>query len=505
MLNSASDIRSNTRLGTKREGSLLCLCGGMLMCLAIAMIPSLFVALLNGEDVWIMGVPIVIGLLLGSPLFIRWRIASRVRPPDVLAMMAVIWLTCFVFGMVPFIMAGLPFIDSLFESASGFTTTGVDSVVDVFELPKCILFWRCTTSWIGGIMIILIFMLLMPMVGGGTRSVIANETSGSTNSSNRSMRLKDAAVQFIRVYVFLTFLMAGILMLMSYSIYDAIALSFTTISTGGFLASPTEFTPALKIVIMAFMFLGATNFYLHYRAIYQKDLSVYGRNKEFKVYVFWCIGMAFVLLFLVGEDILGEGIDGYVNSLFMVVSASSTTGHSYIDFGLWSYPAMVVLYIIALIGASAGSTSGGMKISRMVITLKALSKSFVTVLRPHTVSNITMDGSVVPKETVRGNLIVVMMFVFTTLIFSLIMILCGYNGTDSISCVIAMISNFGTAVGQFGPAYGYAAAPEYLKMLLILMMWIGRLEILVALAILSPRVWKELIRDFRYSKWKNSQ
>jgi trk system potassium uptake protein TrkH len=482
----------------RKENSLLFLCGGILVALAITMVPSLLIAALKGDSLAIMGVPILIGLMLGAPLVMRYRLATVIRPPDALAMMAVLWITCFVFGMLPFVMCGMSVVDALFESASGFTTTGVDVFPDYTVFPDCILFWRSTSAWLGGIMIILIFMFLMPMVGGGTRTALGNETSGSSGGAyNRTMRLRDAALQFILVYVLLTSVMALILVLMGYSLFEAITLAFCTLSTGGFMASSVVFTPALKIVILIFMFLGATNFYLHYRAVFQRDIH-YGKSEEFMGVLVWCIVMSFVLFFLLNPDPLNNVFDNYLDSLFMTVSASSTTGYSYEDFGSWHYASMIVLYLLAIVGASSGSTAGGIKISRVIIALKALRRSFEQVIRPNAVNPIRMDGNNVPDDVVKNVLIVIMLFGMTIIGFSLLFMVFGYSGTGSISCSIALISNFGTAVGEF--AAGYGVAPNIIKLIMIVMMWFGRLEILVAMAILSPRVWKDQYLNFKKNR-----
>ena len=482
----------------RKEGSLAFLCGGVLVALALTMIPSLLIAAFKGESLLVMGAPMLVGFLLGTPLVMRYRLATVIRPPDALAMMAVLWITCFVFGMLPFMMCGMTPINALFESASGFTTTGVDVFPDYTVFPDCILFWRSTSAWLGGIMIILIFMFLMPMVGGGTRTALGNETSGSSGGDyNRTMRLRDAALQFILVYVLLTFAMALILICMAYTPFEAITLAFCTLSTGGFMASSVDFTPALKIVILIFMFLGATNFYLHYRAVFQRDIS-YGKSEEFMGVLVWCIVMSFVLFFLLNPDPFNDVFDNYLDSLFMTVSASSTTGYSFEAFGSWHYAAMIVLYLLAFVGASSGSTAGGIKISRLIIAAKALKRSFEQVIRPNTVNPVRMDGNNVPDDVVKNTLMVIMLFGLTIIGFSLLFMLFGYSGEGSISCSIALLSNFGTAVGEF--AVGYDSASNIVKLIMILMMWFGRLEILVAMAILSPRVWKEQYLNFRKNR-----
>lgn len=503
MWGDAVDRGGIIRFHRRKEGSLLFLCGGSMVALALIMIPSFTVSILRGEDLAIMGVPMIVGLVIGTPLVMRYRLAAVVRPPDALAMMGVLWISCFLFGMLPFLMGGMSLVDALFESASGFTTTGVDAISNFTDYPYCILFWRSTTTWVGGILVILIFMLLMPMVGGGTRSALANETSGSSEAYNRTMRLRDTALQFISVYVILTFVMSFILMALSYTPYESITLAFSTVSAGGFMVAPVEFTQTLKVIIMIFMFLGATNFYLHFRALYQRDLSVYRKSEEFMGTLFWCLLMSIVLFYLLNPDIGGDNMfERYLDSLFMTVSAASTSGFSYEDFGTWHYSAMVVLYLMAFIGASSGSTAGGIKIHRLIMCAKIIFRSFSHVVRPNSINDITMDGNKVPNETVRNTMMVIMLFIVTVIGFSLLLMVLGYNGTESVSCSIAMISNFGSAVGQFGPSAGYAAAPDFLKLILIVMMWIGRLEVLVGLAILSPRIWKEQIRNTKDKRRK---
>lgn len=454
MRDSTHNASGRTRFYNRKESSVMFLFGGMLIALSLAMVPSLLIAIFEGENLEIMLVPIAVGTVFGLPMFMRHRLASVVRPPDALVMMAVLWLTCFLFGMLPYLMFGMSFVDALFESASAFTTTGVDVIPDLMELPQCVLLWRATSSWVGGIMIILIFMLLMPMVGGGTRTALGNETSGSSSAYNMTMRLRDAAIQFTQVYFMLTMVMALILVCMGYTLYESITVSMCTISCGGFLVVPIEFTTGLKIIILIFMFLGATNFYLHYRAVFQKELSVYKDSGEFKSLVIWCLVMSLILFFILNPDLSGNLFEKYLNSLFMTVSASSTAGFSFEDFGTWHHGAMAILYLLAFIGASAGSTAGGIKMSRLIIVSKAIARSFVQIVRPNTVSPITFDGGDVPKEMVRNSMIVIMLFIVTVMGFSLLFMVFGFQGKESITCSVAMISNFGASAGEFGPLAG---------------------------------------------------
>ena len=461
--------------------------GIVLLGLASAMVPCIIVALIYGESLTPFFVPFVFYLFFGS-LFLGIFKMGYVRPVNVLVMLAVIWLTSIGFGMIPFCLGGMEFIDALLESASGFTTAGCSTISDFSKWSNSILFYRSLSNWVGGIMIILIVMLILPMAKVGNRSIVSNEMSGS-GSTNVSVRLRDAAAQFSYIYLLLTAVMIALLLITGTKVFDAVSLALCTVSTGGLASGDIEINEAARIIMIVFMFLGGTNFYLHFKAIYLRKPVVYRRSSEFMGLLAWCFVMSIVMYFLVEPYSSSSPINTYIDAVFAVISSSTTTGYTLDSMATWPKVTMILMFAISFVGASSGSTSGGVKMSRMIVLLKYIKNSIDHLVHPNTVDEIYMDGSPVSRDYVRMCAVVVFMFMVTICVFTVIFMLTGVESIDSIEVVLSMVTSLGTVDVDI------EAMSAFHKSLIVVMMWVGRLEVLVALAILSPRVWAEHYRD----------
>ena len=461
--------------------------GIVLLGLASAMVPCIIVGLIYGESLTPFFAPFVFYLFFGS-LFLGIFKMGYVRPVNVLVMLAVIWLTSIGFGMIPFCLGGMEFIDALLESASGFTTAGCSTISDFSKWSNSILFYRSLSNWVGGIMIILIVMLILPMAKVGNRSIVSNEMSGS-GSTNVSVRLRDAAAQFSYIYLLLTAVMIALLLITGTKVFDAVSLALCTVSTGGLASGDIEINEAARIIMIVFMFLGGTNFYLHFKAIYLRKPVVYRRSSEFMGLLAWCFVMSIVMYFLVEPYSSSSPINTYIDAVFAVISSSTTTGYTLDSMATWPKVTMILMFAISFVGASSGSTSGGVKMSRMIVLLKYIKNSIDHLVHPNTVDEIYMDGSPVSRDYVRMCAVVVFMFMVTICVFTVIFMLTGVESIDSIEVVLSMVTSLGTVDVDI------EAMSAFHKSLIVVMMWVGRLEVLVALAILSPRVWAEHYRD----------
>lgn len=455
--------------------------------LAVAMIPCLIVSVIYDEDLTPFLVPFVMYVVIGIVIQFTFKM-GYVRPVNVLVMLAVIWVSSIGFGMIPFSMSGMSLIDSLLESASGFTTAGASTISDFSRLSNGILFYRSLTNWVGGIMIILIVMLILPMAKVGNRSVVSNEMAGS-GSANVSVRLRDAAVQFSYIYLLLTAIMIVLLLITGTKLFDAISLALCTVSTGGLISGDIVINDAAKLIMVVFMFLGGTNFYLHFKAIYLRKPGIYRQSSEFVGVVIWCIIMSLVMYFLVRDYSETSPLETYLDSVFAVISSSTTAGFTLDSMSTWPKVTMILMFALSFVGASSGSTSGGVKMSRMIILVKYIRNSIDHIVHPNTVDEIYMDGSPVSREYARMCTVIIFMFMVTICLFTVVFMLTGVESIDSIEVVLAMVTSLGTVDVDIE-----AMAPFH-KVLMVIMMWVGRLEVLVALAIISPRVWKEQYRD----------
>ena len=465
--------------------------------------PCYLLSVFDGAPSNATGVPMVIGLVLGSLLILRYKMASVMRPVNALTVLGQLWAACFAFGMLPWMIQGYSPFDALFESVSGFTTTGASIIPDLTVIPRSLLLWRQMTNWIGGIIIILLVMLVLPMVGFGNRSSISNEMYGSSGSYKISVKVKDAAIQFTSVYILLTAAMLVLLMLCGVNLYDALCITLPTLPTGGFgcLVSYNDYETAnlVKIIIMVFMFLGATNFYLHFRAIFFKQVSVYRRNIEFMTMLMLVIVMSVFVFFIVNPTSSTSAFDTFIDCAFIVSSASSTTGLTSVDFTQWPSLAMVLVFVTCLIGASSGSTGGGIKVYRVVILFQYVRTIFFRVLNPNNVKNaFTGKSTPISENEVRSVLVVIFVILCTLVLFSFILMGFGVSADESVASVISCFTSFGPSIGT--SAVAYDGMHDFVKVCLAIVMWLGRLEVVTALAILSPSTWKEQIRDWRYRR-----
>ena len=487
----------------RKESSSLCVIGYLFFSLGLMITPCFLMGLHNGEPVDATGIPMVIGLVIGILLILRYKTAEFMRPVNALTVLGQLWAASFLFGMLPWMIQGYSPFDALFESVSGLTTTGASIIPDVGVLPRSLLLWRQMTNWIGGIMIILLVMFVLPMVGFGNRNTISNEMSGSSGSFKISVKVKDAAIQFMVVYILLSVLMVVLLMLCGVNLYDSLCIMLPTLPTGGFgcLVSYNDYNTAnlVKIIIIVFMFLGATNFYLHFRALFFKQTDVYRKNTEFMVMLGLVVAVSVAVFLIVNPTSTASALDTFIDCAFIVTSSSSTTGLTSVDFTQWPSLAMVLVYIMCIIGGSSGSTAGGIKVFRIVVLFQYIKTMFQRVMNPNNVRN-AFRGKETPvsESEIRSVLVVIFMVLVTLVTFSFVLMVFGIDPNEAVVTVISIFTSFGPSIGSCSVAYD--CMPDFIKVCLALVMWLGRLEVVTALAILSPSTWKEQIRDWRYHR-----
>lgn len=467
----------------------------------ILIIPSLTAVIYN-ESVSPFIYPAIACFIISIPMFTLFRLSKNMRSSEGLLIIILAWILVIGIGLVPFVMLGMDPVDALFESTSGFTTTGSTILTTFDDQPYSILLWRAVSHWVGGIAVILIFTAMLPLLGIGGRAVSPNETYGS-GSKNFSARIKDVGREFAQIYVAFTLVLLVLCVLLGVDVFDSLCIALSTIATGGFLPTMSlgDYSIAVQLLVMVFMFLGGTNFYLHYRAIYKREVSGYVRNTEFKTMLVWYI-IASVVIFAILIGLTGEPkqidstLEGYKDVLFTVISLGTTTGFATVDYGLWtSVSVLGLLVIIMFLGGSAGSTAGGVKINRAVLVFKYLRTAVLKIIHPRAIFDVKMDGNSVGNDSVSSAVAIVMLFGITALAGTIIAMMFGIDGADAISMVVSSISNAGPGFGtEYGPFGSFAALPASLKVVLSVIMWLGRLEIVMALVIVTPSFWKEISR-----------
>lgn len=471
---------------------------------AMLLVPAV-IALYCGEDSTLFLYPVPILFALGSFQYLFFSNRDSMSPVIGILMMTAAWIIAFAVSAVPFYAYGLSFVDSLFEGVSGFTTTGATIATDIESMPFSILFWRSFIQWAGGLAVVIIFMFLLPMIGLGGRTFFNNELSGS-GFGNFSLRIKSAAWSFIAIYTVLTLAEVLILFTAGVNMFESVCMTFSTISTGGMMVrsdSIAGYSMIVQAVVLVFMLLGGTNFYLHYKALYRRDFRGYLKNQEFVWTVIWflfaTVAISAIVITGIGTDILqiDQSAESIWNTLFTVVSLGTSTGYAVTDYTLWPVAAVAILWVVGIFGAMSGSTSGGIKIYRIMIVKTYISNGMYRIIHPRAVKDVKLDGYSVDKDTITSSIVVILLFLLTGLA-TIIILFVTEPGMDIINAVglsMASLSNTGIGFGDYGPAGTFAALTDTSKMFLAFIMWVGRLEIVMALVIFTRAFWKDAFRD----------
>ncbi len=489
----------------KRHSTIGKVLGLMLFIMGLFLIFPGIYALFSGENVAPFLIPVPIMLILGLFMYLFFDQSRNFRTVQGLTLVAFAWLLLFIIGAVPYMMCGLSPLNAFFESVSGFTTTGSTILTDVNAYPVSLMIWRSLTQWIGGLVVILIFMYILPMFGMG-RSFFSNELEGS-GSSVFSVKMRSAAKSFMTVYVLLTLFNFILLLICQAGLRDALCLSFTTISTGGMICSNNSLADAnigIQLVTMVFMFIGGMNFYLHYKAISNKDPKEYWRNKEFKLLMVWFLAISLFLFIMYaypkfqefGFD-LGECLVYYKDVLFTVLSMGTTSGFCVADYRQVGDMFLFTLLLVTFIGASAGSTGGGIKFGRLRLMVRFMNNNLKNMLRPNAVYSVKMDGQNIDDARVRSVTSVVILYIITVITATLILLTQGLSATDSLGLSISSITNMGLGWDNIGPFDNLDSLSAGIKLLLMVLMWLGRLEVTLALVFFTPAFWREARYSFR--------
>lgn len=406
---------------------------------------------------------------------------------------ALSWILLSFFGCLPFIFTGeIPcFTDALFETVSGFTTTGASILSDVEVLSQCTLFWRSFTHWIGGMGVLVFLLAIIPLSGGSHINLMRAESPGPSVGKLVPKVRYTARILYL-IYLGMTLLEILLLLAGKMPLFEAITTSFGTAGTGGFGIkndSIASYSPYLQWVITIFMILFGVNFNAYYLLIYRKFKKAF-RMEEVKYY-FLIILVAIGIIF---SNILNTSagiFDALTKASFQVASIITTTGFSTVDFATWSQASHCVLVFLMFIGACAGSTGGGIKVSRIVIMVKTVIKELNSYIHPKSIKKINFEKKPVEHEVVRS--INVYFITFITL-FSLSVFAVSFEGKDLVTnftAVAATINNIGPGLSLVGPASNFGIFSPFSKWVLIFDMLAGRLELFPLLILFHPAIWKD--------------
>jgi trk system potassium uptake protein TrkH len=411
-----------------------------------------------------------------------------------IATVAFSWVAVGLFGSIPFILDGaiLNPIDAFFETVSGFTTTGSTILVNIEGLSKTSLFWRSIIQWIGGMGIIVLFIAIFPQMGVGAKHMFKSEVPGPITEGLKP-KIKETSSMLWKIYLGFTSTLIALLWLCGMSLYDAVCHAFTTMSTGGFSthnASIAYFDSALiDIVIILFMYFASINFSLYYY-VKNRTFKHFYANTELRVYTI----IILIVGFLVTISILDQNdynvFISLRNAFFQVVSLITTTGFGTDNYDLYPVFAKTLIVILLGVGACAGSTSGGIKISRLIIMAKAVYHEIYKTFRPQYVKVVKLNEAVVQPEIIRGVTVFIILFLVTVLFGGLFLTMLGLDMDAAFTATLTAVANVGPGLGAVGPIESFAFIPAVGKIFLSLCMILGRLEFYTMLILFLPAFWK---------------
>lgn len=405
---------------------------------------------------------------------------------------ALSWVILSILGAVPLWASGeIPhFIDALFEIVSGFTTTGASVVPNVEVLSHTALFWRSFSHWIGGMGVLVFMMAILPMAGADNMHLLRAESPGPIVSKLVPRMRKTAGILYL-IYLGLTILQSILLLISGMPLFESICMSLGTAGTGGFglvADSAASYTAVQQIIITVFMVLFGVNFSFYYLILMKKGKEAL--NMEEVKWYFAIFGIASVLIAIDLTKNVSELLHNLNLATFQVASVMTTTGFATADFNLWPTFSKNILVMLMFVGACAGSTGGGIKVSRFIIYAKTAVKEISHLIHPRSVKVVKMDDKTVSDETIRTThmYLIIYMFIFVASLF--LLSLDKYDMVTNFTAVAATINNIGPGLEAVGPMGGYGGFSVLSKMVMILDMLIGRLEIFPMLILFYPGVWK---------------
>lgn len=460
-----------------------------LMCL------SLMVALLYAETSAVsIGITIVLTFLLGLALGWKKPKSKSIHVKEGLLTVALSWILMSLLGTLPFYLSGaIPsFLDSFFEVVSGFTTTGASILTDIESLPKGILFWRSFTHWLGGMGVLVFVLALIPMSTGHFLHIMRAESPGPETSKLVPNMAKTAKILYA-IYIGLTVVEIAALMIAGMSLYDASVHAFGTAGTGGFSIRNTSIAAydsvSIDVIITVFMALFGINFSLYYLMLAKKFRDVF-RSEELRTY----LGIIIAAIIIVTINILPLYTSVWESlrySSFQVSSIITTTGYATTDTNFWPQLSKTLLILLMFIGASAGSTGGGIKVVRILLLFKIIKRNLARLVNPNTVKIARLNSKRISDDTIRGVKSYFALFFIITGLSMLLLSLNGYDLETTSTAVIACINNIGPGFGMVGAVGNYSEFSAFSKIVLVFNMLIGRLEIYPMLILFMPSLWKK--------------
>ena len=435
-------------------------------------------------------------LLVGSALLLFSRGGNRMfSAQEGFAATGLSWIFMSAFGALPFFLSGqIPsYVDAFFEMVSGFTTTGASILTDVEALSRCNLFWRSFSHWLGGMGVLVFLLAVVPGArkNGGTGIYLMRAESPGPSVDKLTPHLRQTAMILYGIYILLTALCIVCLLLGGMPVFDSFCIAFGTAGTGGFAiknSSMGGYSCFLQTVVTVFMFLFGVNFSLYYMLLLRKFKAVF-KNEELRLY-FGIAASSIVLIAINISRMYNTVYESVHHAAFQVVSIMTTTGYGTVDFEQWPAFSKAILLSLMFIGASAGSTGGGLKVSRVLLLMKSIRRTIRKALHPRRVQPVYMDGRAVSEEVCDNvNAYLAIYCVILVLSFAIISV-DGFSIGTNFSAVASCFNNIGPGLEAVGPTCNFGGYSIFSKLILIIDMLAGRLEIFPILILASRSTWK---------------
>ena len=425
----------------------------------------------------------------------RHGAGKSLRRRDGFIVVVFFWVVLSMLGAIPLMLGThLSFVDALFEAVSGFTTTGSTVIVGLDALPPSVLYYRQQLQWLGGMGLVVLAIAVLPMLGIGGSQLYRAETPGPGKDEKITPRLVQGARALWMIYVGLTLLCVLAYWLAGMPLFEAVAHSFSTVSTGGFSTHDASLgyfdSAAIELVATLFMLLGGINFAVHYVVLRDRNPLHYFQDTEVRSYFL----IVLVLMLVIFSTLALTGVyrsfgHAVMDAGFEVVSVITSTGFGEADFSRWPLFLPLLLIFTSFIGGCGGSTAGGIKVLRIVLLFKQGARETSNLMHPHAIRPIKIGGRVVNSRTIQSVWGFFSMYLFVFVILTLSMMAAGLDQVSAFSAVATSINNLGPGLGEV--AYTFSTVSDPVKLLAVIAMLMGRLEIFTLLVLLSPKFWLE--------------
>lgn len=417
---------------------------------------------------------------------------NDIKKDEALFIVAASWIVFALISAIPYLFYKLSPLNALFESVSGITTTGA-TILTNFNYPKAFFFWRSLTHWLGGLGIIVLFIAIMPQFAVAGRQMFFAEAPGPTEDKF-TPRIRNTASALWKIYAGYTILEIILLSIAGMPVFDAVCNTFATVSAGGFSPNAQSIMGYNSIyivwIVLVFMFLAGASYNLQYKAIMQKNPFIMFKNEEFRMY----LGLILFMAVLITISLLINNHTGvfrtFSDALFQVLSVTTSTGNASVDFIHWNYTSKVLLFIVMFMGSCASSAGGGIKMARWLVIFKAMKSEVLKIMHPNAIINIKIDNKTISPEIVRQIIVFVFFYFLIFAITAILLCLTEQNSAVGISSAISSLGNIGPGfAAPTGPMSSFNGMHDLSKIIMIINMMVGRLELIPFLVLLQADFW----------------